>query len=48
MEETGLDDETAACFAAAIGDTPETDDEGLWTATLTLDGWTISISPPVL
>lgn len=43
MKETGLPESKAAKFAVAIGDTPETTEDGRWTATV--DGRTITIDP---
>ena len=42
-QHTGLPEEEAGSFAAAIGDTPETTENGDWTATV--DGKTIVIPP---
>jgi hypothetical protein len=42
-KQTGLDVEQASGFAAIIGDTPDTTDDGSWTATI--DGKTITIPP---
>ena len=43
MAQTGLDEEQASAFAAAIGDTPDQTADGSWTATI--DGKTITIPP---
>jgi hypothetical protein len=42
-KQTGLDVEQAGDFAAIIGDTPDTTEDGSWTATI--DGQTITIPP---
>jgi hypothetical protein len=43
VAQTGMDRDLACDFAAIIGDTPDTTEDGSWTATI--DGQTITIPP---